>query len=78
MALLTLADPRVRPPGPHSFQSFSEVMAESLLLERAFSSSLVIPDFADFSKRVAAAFAIATDDKGGDVARYIPQLASVT
>ena len=53
-------------------------MAESLLLERAFSSSLVIPDFADFSKRVAAAFAIATDDKGGDVARYIPQLASVT
>ena len=52
-------------------------MAESLLLERAFSNSLVIPAFGDFSRRVQEAFAIAATDKDGDVARYIPQLAEV-
>lgn len=51
--------------------------AEAALVERALAGALVIPDFADFTNRLGEIFEFCRSDRGGEVARYIPQLAQV-
>lgn len=50
---------------------------EALLIERAMSGGLVIPDFDIFANRISRMFASCRDHDEGEVASYIPQLARV-
>ncbi len=50
---------------------------EASLVERALRHELIIPDFAAFRAALEDMYAAVTEETGGDVANYIPQLARV-
>eukprot|EP00004_Rigifila_ramosa_P011051 TRINITY_DN232_c0_g1_i3.p1 TRINITY_DN232_c0_g1~~TRINITY_DN232_c0_g1_i3.p1 ORF type:complete len:906 (-),score=190.26 TRINITY_DN232_c0_g1_i3:54-2597(-) len=56
---------------------FSGFLTAEPLLARAISGNLTIPDFQSFSIQVKEIFDATAQFRGGDVARYIPQLAMV-
>ena len=47
------------------------------IIEKVIKGNLIIPDFSNFSKEVISIFDIIKNNKGGEVASYIPQLARV-
>lgn len=51
---------------------------EAILVERALTGALAVPDFADFSSRIESIFEQCLHCREGDVATYIPQLARVS
>ncbi|MDA7969011.1 MAG: glutaminase A [Gammaproteobacteria bacterium] len=58
--------------------TFKEIARNHIiLLEKALSGGLVIPDFQKFTEQLETMFAEAAKNDGGQVADYIPQLAKV-
>jgi glutaminase len=65
-------------PNPLDFEHFCLVVRPNIqLIERAMQGQLVIPDFPSFSKDLAAIYAMALEQRSGEVADYIPQLGRV-
>ncbi len=64
---------------PIDADEFERILApeESVLVERALSGHLILPDFADFRTRLTEIFERCREDRSGAVASYIPQLARV-
>ena len=57
---------------------FDELMtAGQSLLERTVKEELVIPQFSKFAGKIEELFEVTRDNRSGDVASYIPQLARV-
>lgn len=60
------------------FEQFCQIARRNLLLiERAIQGHLIIPDFQDFSAQIRQIYEKTKENRAGDVARYIPQLARV-
>ncbi|MDF1661915.1 MAG: glutaminase A [Planctomycetota bacterium] len=63
---------------PINFEEFCQIARRNLLLiERAIQGHLIIPDFEVFSAQITKIYHQTKENKSGDVARYIPQLARV-
>jgi glutaminase len=62
-----------------SADRFSQSLAheEVTLVHRALSGDLVIPDFKSFTDTCTELFELCREERGGEVAAYIPQLARV-
>tara|TARA_R110002124_G_scaffold270207_4_gene438578 strand:- start:16752 stop:18407 length:1656 start_codon:yes stop_codon:yes gene_type:complete len=76
----TLLNFRQVPPDEDlTVESFAERIAanEISLVQRALSGALVIPDFQGFGRHVREMFEECREERGGNVASYIPQLARV-
>ena len=55
----------------------SVIQSAALIVERALTRSLIVPDFAGFSTELAAIFQRVRENRAGEVASYIPQLGRV-
>jgi glutaminase len=60
-----------------NFTDFQTIKSHNLLLDKALSGALVVPNFESFTASVREVFDETRSATGGDVARYIPQLARV-
>ncbi len=60
------------------YEEFCQIIRpDILLIERALQGNLVIPDFQDFCRDLEVIFELTKENRSGEVASYIPQLARV-
>ena len=61
-----------------SVEMFCEVIRPNILLvEQALQGKVLIPDFLDFCSEVSNIYEVTKENRGGEIANYIPQLAKV-